>query len=120
MNDLAKEWMASPHWGGWRVGMVDTDGDVYTETKHGDPMWASGGTSFIDGGDYGELPDLDHPGTCAFLLEDVRAAWGYEGAHSYRCFGGGWAVNPTYPDMVSLPTEQAALMAALRAAPEPK
>ena len=78
---LAREWMASEHWGGWRRGMTD-----------GYTMHLCTG-SYIDGSGYGfwlgderseplhlvhrnsRYPDLDHTGTRAFLLEDVRRAW---------------------------------------------
>jgi len=97
---LGREWMASEHWGGWRVGMVcavtgqvvvrvDDRANIWSDTL---PRVAPPGTC--------PTPDVSHPGTRAFLLEEVLA--------------------PNRPNFKTMDheTEQAALIAALRAAPE--
>lgn len=112
---LGREWMALPHWGGWRKGMISNYG--WLCMQDGEPP--ASGQEFIPTG----YPDLDHPGTRAFLLEDVRKAWGepeLSCAHSRDC---GWMVVDRGLIQILIiepaePTEQAALMAALRAAPE--
>jgi len=119
---LARRWMASKHWGGWRVGMVARDGGVAVQVSS-----TSLRLSYSDARDVWTcewfdqaeaLPDLDHPGTRAFLLEDVRRALGFlascpfsdDGGRTWhlwrgrQCFSGG--------------TEAEALIAALEAAPE--
>lgn len=75
---LARRWMASKHWGGWRAGMKSRCGQLFIEFRDdGDAFWVW----CADDG-CGSLPleimapDLDHPGTRAFLLEDVRKAHG--------------------------------------------
>ncbi len=80
---LARRWMASKHWGGWRAGMVSNQSDVCCTSQIGvgtsEPVvWAdTADLSWVYAPpNTGELPDLDHPGTRAFLLEDVRHAWG--------------------------------------------
>lgn len=66
---LAKRWLASRHWGGWRVGML-------TRLQS---LCLVGGDVPVDSDGHrltpANIPDLDHPGTRAFLLEDVRKAW---------------------------------------------
>ncbi len=95
--------------------MVDRLGFVYM-----------GGGSFHPDGRQrlspGPSPDLDHPGTRAFLLEDVRRAWGDSvywmsgpgGNHVVKCgfqwFNEGKRVGNGL-------TEAEALIAALEAAP---
>ena len=124
---LAREWMASPHWGGVRVGCVDTDGRVCISTGSDSEgcqfaEWSDGHVEWQ--GDSRPL-DLTHPGTRAFLLEDVRRAWASEGAVNWQS-GPEWhyVVRPGYqffnPGALygKGKTEQAALMAALRAAPD--
>jgi len=108
---LTRRWLASKHWGGWRVGMVDTCGRVNVAPSGMDALGESMG-----------LPDLDHPGTRAFLLEDVRRAWGDAvywmsgpgGHHVVKCgyqwFNEGKRVGNGL-------TEAEALVAALEAAP---
>ena len=115
---LAREWMASEHWGGWRKGMISDYG--WLCMQDGEPP--ASGQEFIPTG----YPDLDHPGTRAFLLEDVRRAWGDEGIGNKRFIerdgGNGWRVEPSHGATIAVTecggTEQAALIAALRAAPE--
>jgi len=137
---LARRWLGSKHWGGWRVGMAVPGGltedfphqaivvfasksgrciDIYTETSGGDVQaW-----ELVFPADGWAVPDLDHPGTRAFLLEDVRKAWGRKdivcGPHHanilmvWKIFGrnldrGLWG---------EFQTEAEALIAALEAAP---
>jgi len=90
---LARRWMASKHWGGWRAGMrCQITGRVCLgATPSGNAVWHfdPGVRDGVGGG----LPDLDHPGTRAFLLEDVRKAWkdsvywmsGPGGHHVIKC-----------------------------------
>jgi len=122
---LGREWMASEHWGGWRVGMVcavtgqvvvrvDDTANIWSDTL---PRVAPPGTC--------PTPDVSHPGTRAFLLEDVRRAWASEGAVNWQS-GPEWhyVVKPgcQFFNPGALygkgKTEQAALVEALRAAPE--
>jgi hypothetical protein len=129
---LAREWMASENWGGWRVGMTGADKDGYRFVVVG----TDEGEVYIYESDAFSAPyalstrapvwpDLTHPGTRAFLLEDVRRAWASEGAVNWES-GPEWhyVVRPGYqffyPGALygKGKTEQAALIAALRAAPE--
>jgi len=125
---LARRWMASKHWGGWRAGMVSAHEDIVTHTLRGSCRWVPMDDSeepWVS--DWCEpdpttLPDLDHPGTRAFLLEDVRRAWGDSvywmsgpgGNHVVKCgfqwFNEGKRVGNGL-------TEAEALIAALEAAP---
>ncbi len=80
---LARRWMASKHWGGAKDGMVDAsqgnEGNlVYGSNIDGVPvtLWQGPGSRPMQRLSPEFLPDLDHPGTRAFLLEDVRHAWG--------------------------------------------
>ena len=103
---LARRWMASKHWGGWRVGMVDTCGRVNVAP------------SGVDGlGEGMGVPDLDHPGTRAFLLDDVRRALGFLASCPFSDDGGRtwhlWRGRQCF----SGDTEAEALIAALEAAP---
>ena len=130
---LGREWMASEHWGGWRVGMTGADKDGYRFVVVG----TDEGEVYIYESDAFSAPyalstrapvwpDLTHPGTRAFLLEDVRRAWGDEGIGNKRFIerdgGSGWRVEPSHGATIAVTecggTEQAALIAALRAAPE--
>ncbi len=123
---LARRWMASKHWGGWRVGMVEgSTGEVCVGVSEetGEPMWTverdyPRGVDVTRNYEPGH-PDLDHPGTLAFLLGDVRRAHGITwaqvatlmtsgGVHGYRVTGTGADAGDT---------EAAALIAALDAAP---
>ena len=122
-EELAREWMASDNWGVWRKGMISNYG--WLCMQDGEPP--ASGQEFIPTG----YPDLDHPGTRAFLLEDVRRAWGEPGLSA----SGWWAAYMDAPDDDSEKgeqwgvilesgdcaygaTEQDALIAALLAAPE--
>lgn len=70
----AKQWMESKHWGGWRIGMVDGCGGIIT--TDGDQPWC--GEHCFDRPPEG-LPILScYPPNLAYLLEDVRKAWGDE------------------------------------------
>ena len=116
---LARRWMASKHWGGWRVGMrCQITGRVCLgSTSSGNAVWHfdPGVRDGVGGG----LPDLDHPGTRAFLLEDVRRAHGITWAQvaTLMTSGGvhGYRVTGTVADAGS--TEAEALIKALEAAP---
>ena len=112
LEAIARAWMASPHWGGWRVGMVTTDGSVVT--SGGDMPWCG---EFGDDAPPSGLPDLSHPGTRAFLLEDVRTAWGDAGMGCYESAEGEWSCHANMLN-IDAPTEAEALLAALQAAPE--
>jgi len=109
---LTRRWLASKHWGGWRVGMVDTCGRVNVAPSGMDALGESMG-----------LPDLDHPGTRAFLLEDVRRAWGLESyVDTFALFGGASCIRVLAPNRPHFKTadhdtEAEALVAALEAAP---
>lgn len=120
---LAREWMALEHWGGWRVGMVcAVTGQVVVRVDERANIWSDTLPRVAPPGTC-PTPDISHPGTRAFLLEDVRKAWGepeLSCAHSRDC---GWMVVDRGLIQILIiepaePTEQAALMAALRAAPE--
>jgi len=77
-TELARRWLASKHWGGWRVGMKSWCGRLFVEERdEGEAFWvwcADDGCESLSI----EImaPDLDHPGTRAFLLGDVQKAWG--------------------------------------------
>ena len=131
---LARRWLASKHWGGWRAGMAVPGGlsedfphqaivvfasksgrciDIYTETSGGDVQaW-----DLVFPADGWAAPDLDHPGTRAFLLEDVRRAWGFLVSCPFSDDGGRtwhlWRGRHCFRG----PTEASALIAALEAAP---
>lgn len=122
---LAREWMASEHWCGWRVGMVcavtgqvvvrvDDTANIWSDTL---PRVAPPGTC--------PTPDVSHPGTRAFLLEDVRRAWASEGvfyleyiAEGRRRHLGCLDSEDGPANLVGDITETGTLIAALRAAPE--
>ena len=119
---LARRWMASKHWGGWRAGMVGRDPQYpQFETCFYQSAPEIGWSGYIEGyGPHKPIPDLDHPGTRAFLLEDVRRAWGEDGNFaSYSEFGAiYWSLDPAAgDDWKRADTEAAALIAALESAP---
>ena len=82
------------------------------------------GVGWIDVHD-DDLPDLDHPGTRAFLLEDVLKAWapGHDVVISYHALSGSidgvtvWHRTSDTSPFTASDIGAAALMAALRAAP---
>jgi len=126
---LARRWMASKHWGGWRAGMVSNQSAVCCTSQKGwgtsDPVvWADTSNSswIFAEPDAGELPDLDHPGTRAFLLQDVRRAWGPESyVDTFALFGGASCIRVLAPNRPHFKTadhdtEAEALIAALEAA----
>jgi len=122
---LGREWMASEHWGGWRVGMVcAVTGQVVVRVDDTANIWSDTLPRVAPPGTY-PTPDVSHPGTRAFLLEDVRRAWASEGAVNWQS-GPEWhyVVKPgcQFFNPGALygkgKTEQAALVEALRAAPE--
>ncbi len=116
---LARRWMASKHWGGWRAGMKSRCGRLFVEGRdEGEAFWvwcADDGCESLPI----EImaPDLDHPGTRAFFLEDVRHALGFLVSCPFSDDGGRtwhlWRGRHCF----SGDTEAAALIAALEAAP---
>lgn len=64
----------------------------------------------------GALPDLSDPATVGCLLALVRQAWNEPRLH-VRPEGSCWRMWATEPGAMLLPTEAAALVAALEAAP---
>ncbi len=115
MTDLAKRWLASPHWGGWRHGMSSQFGWL-----------ADGDDPPTHLPEWGELlPDLNHPGTRAFLLEDVRRAWPFCTVQVWAFHDGTAGIQIVEIGdgarrgflLPQCPTEAEALIAALEAAP---
>ena len=129
---LGREWMASEHWGGWRVGMTGADKDGYRFVVVGtdeEEVYIYESDAFS--APYAlstrapVWPDLTHLGTRAFLLEDVRRAWASEGvfyleyiAEGRRRHLGCLDSEDGPANLVGDITETGTLMAALRAAPE--
>jgi hypothetical protein len=121
---LAREWMASEHWGGWRGGIKCwlTGRICIDALTAGAPVWHRDERKADGSG--GGLPDVSHPGTRAFLLEDVRRAWGIESyVDTFALHKRASCIRvlaPNRPNFKTMDheTEQAALIAALRAAPE--
>ena len=82
-EELARAWMESPHWGGWRSGMVTDAGLVITDVSDDHPasVWVGNtgrrGDRWIPTANPLSvgIPDLTNSGTEGFLLEDVRGAW---------------------------------------------
>ena len=115
-TELTRRWLYSKHWGGWRVGMQSQLGwlciDEGIEPDHrADWPWP--------------IPNLNHPGTRAFLLEDVRRAWGRAVAVVMPCdrrpeFAAEIERSDEWPvfwHRYTGNTEAAALVAALESAP---
>jgi len=133
---LARRWMASKHWGGWRVGMrcaQTLQVIICGPDPDPDHIWSQGFRIPDEGAS--PQPDLDHPGTRAFLREDVKRAfekkWGGIGDSSFEVShggsrqewrvewrnlsnGGGWMLA----QLGTGHTEEEALIAALESAPE--
>ena len=111
-DDLARRAVACPGWR-WLPGMRYT---LPTTSLHG--RWKPGLSPHI-------MPDLNDAATVGCLLALVREAWGFQAFVSLT--SGGWQVwgFPWEPDLTSSsrsrlasgPTEAAALVAALEAAP---
>ena len=138
-EELAREWMASAGFGGlWRRNMplfIMHGGDRIEATvvkgeadciKGEVPRCVEPGiTSFTWEPEQGDwLPDISLPAGRAFLLEDVRKAWGVPAWAMTTNDGSAWWAKVLFADtwhpgykMFEGATEQAALMAALRAAP---
>lgn len=129
-EQLAKEWQTSPHWGGWRVGMVDLQGHICTLVESNGARWFHCGLNHTAITQMGSkwvcerIPDLTHSGTRSFLLEDVRRAWGcrvWVESHGNEYSWSAYILSdpdpwhPAHRKGPSGPTEQAALIAALRA-----
>ena len=121
--DLARRAVACPGWR-WMPGMRDTDGWRILRGEE-----ASGGASLASAD--GELmhdrslslrvlPDLTDAATLGCLLALVREAWG-DAAASAHLVGFThaleWAVMSDESELATGPTEAAALVAALEAAP---
>jgi hypothetical protein len=124
-EELAREWMRLG--GKWHLGMVDgRTGQLCSGT------YADGTGSFWVRDERADIvhpneryPDLSHPGTRAFLLEDVRRAWASEGvfyleyiAEGRRRYLGCLDSEDGPANLVGDITETGTLIAALRAAPE--
>jgi hypothetical protein len=124
-EELAREWMRLG--GKWHLGMVDgRTGQLCSGT------YADGTGSFWVRDERADIvhpneryPDLSHPGTRAFLLEDVRRAWASEGvfyleyiAEGRRRHLGCLDSEDGPANLVGDITETGTLIAALRAAPE--
>ena len=124
-EELAREWMASEHWGGWRVGMVcAVTGQVVVRVDDTANIWSDTLPRVAPPGAC-PTPDISHPGTRAFLVEDVRMAWASEGvfyleyiAEGRRRHLGCLDSEDGPANLVGDITETGTLMAALRAAPE--
>lgn len=130
---IARAWMASPHWGRWRVGMVSLHGLCCVRVADS-PRWydMDDDTDEVEGRLVFEVahlnlqkPDLSHPGTRAFLLEDVRTAHGdpfvqiVSERDQTQIGGWGHRVIGNDADWLGpwLTSEHEALLAALLAAP---
>ena len=135
-EELAREWMASPHWGGWLRGIVEAETGLVCVGAGLDGELLFAGHFEVEMVT-SPVPDLGHAGTRAFLLEDVRKAWGEHASvwcipashmggdevrvmvldtktleNSHRAFGR-WDDDTE----TCAASETEALMAALRAAP---
>ena len=120
---LARRWMASKHWGGWRRGMLSSGHGLCIQGD-GYPLFVLQRQIIEPRG--AELPCLDHPSTRAFLLEDVRRAWQGTGGGFPVARPGplGWFIEAGHrgdlfkcPGLDRFGTEAEALIEALEAAP---
>ena len=135
-EELAREWMSlrKTRWPSdrfWRLGMVNLCQQVIGDSFGHGPGWVTHGCpsmNFTPGPcGHQELPDLSHPGTRAFLLEDVRKAWacGLGGRPLTVTYGNSgridgvsvWQNNADVAVVESTAFGVAALIEALRAAP---
>jgi len=124
---LARRWLASKHWGGWRVGMVEQRGCTCCAVDRSGACYFAMGWHDISVFEVECLvPDLDHPSTRAFLLEDVRKAWGCcvvthppctLRPRLWSCEVERVDAGVVYWQRFQARTEAAALIAALEAAP---
>ena len=117
-NELARRAVACPGWR-WLPGMLVTRDGARDVRIHG----ARPPRLIREGQEVAALPDLTDPATVGCLLALVREAWGFQAFVTLT--SGGWHVLgfPWEPDLTSSsrlasgPTEAAALVAALEAAP---
>jgi hypothetical protein len=129
--DLARRAVACRHWR-WMPGMADQYGDRVTLVTNGGRLVTTG--TLVDDGTLGAFardsespddmhpPDLSDPATIGCLLQLVRDAWRDPAAHClHDRWADRWAVSVRWLDLPDArawaPTEAAALVAALEAAP---
>jgi len=125
---IARDWLQSPRFSGWQLGMMDatSGGEICCGFRedNGYPIFSGPESAQFDL--WERCPDLDHPGTRAFLLEDVRKAWGCcvvthppctLRPRLWSCEAECVDAGVVYWQRFQARTEAAALIAALEAAP---